>query len=48
MATDGINRILDIEPEHLHQRAPFFCGSYNDVQMVKEIYEAERKIKKNK
>ena len=26
-ATDGKNRILDIEPESLHQRVPFYVGS---------------------
>ena len=42
MATDGVDRILDIEPDNLHERAPFFCGSVNDVQAVKEIFEKER------
>merc|ERR1711879_388056 len=41
MATDGLKRILDIEPDHLHQRAPFFCGSVNDVLVVQDIFEAE-------
>ena len=27
MATDGTQRILDIKPESLHQRVPFFVGS---------------------
>jgi len=27
MATDGKNRILTINPESLHQRSPFYCGS---------------------
>lgn len=26
-ASDGFRRILDIEPDHLHQRCPFFVGS---------------------
>ncbi len=39
MATDGMNRILDIEPEELHQRTPLFIGSKRDVLMVKEVYE---------
>jgi fructose-1,6-bisphosphatase I len=26
-ATNGIQRILDIEPTHLHQRCPLFAGS---------------------
>lgn len=38
MAIDGKNRILDIEPDELHQRVPLFIGSKNDVLKVKEIY----------
>ena len=38
MATDGKMRILDIEPQELHQRVPFFIGSKKDVQKVIEIY----------
>jgi fructose-1,6-bisphosphatase I len=32
-ATDGYRRILDIKPEHIHQRVPFFGGS---TEMVKK------------
>jgi fructose-1,6-bisphosphatase I len=38
MATDGKERILDIEPQELHQRVPLFIGSKNDVEKVMEIY----------
>ncbi len=38
LATDGVNNILDIEPEHVHQRVPLFVGSRNDVLKVAEIY----------
>lgn len=31
-ATDGHGRILDIEPESLHQRTPFYVGSRNMVE----------------
>lgn len=31
LATDGVRRILDIEPTELHQRVPFFVGSKNMV-----------------
>ncbi|MDC5278535.1 fructose-bisphosphatase class I, partial [Acinetobacter baumannii] len=31
-ATDGVNRILDIVPEKLHQRAPFFVGTKSMVE----------------
>lgn len=28
-ATDGKQRIMEIDPQELHQRVPFFCGSTN-------------------
>ncbi|MDB5232981.1 MAG: fructose,6-bisphosphatase, type [Chitinophagaceae bacterium] len=31
-ATDGKNRILDLQPEALHQRTPFFIGSKNMME----------------
>lgn len=37
MATDGINRILDIQPVALHQRVPLVIGSQEDVLKVREI-----------
>lgn len=33
-ATDGVRRILDIEPEELHQRTPLVIGSREDVGYV--------------
>ncbi len=33
-ATDGVHRILDIMPEHLHQRTPLVIGSREDVGYV--------------
>lgn len=33
-ATDGVNRILDIVPERLHQRTPLVIGSREDVGFV--------------
>jgi fructose-1,6-bisphosphatase I len=33
-ATDGIQRILDIEPTDMHQRSPLFIGS---IQMMEEL-----------
>jgi fructose-1,6-bisphosphatase I len=38
LATDGIRRILDIEPEELHQRVPLFIGSKADVEVVLKFY----------
>jgi fructose-1,6-bisphosphatase I len=38
-ATDGLRRILDIEPTALHQRVPFVVGTVDDVEYVKMILE---------
>ncbi|PKN41910.1 MAG: class 1 fructose-bisphosphatase [Deltaproteobacteria bacterium HGW-Deltaproteobacteria-18] len=38
LATDGIRRILDIEPEELHQRVPLFIGSKEDVEVALKFY----------
>ncbi|MGG7035633.1 MAG: class 1 fructose-bisphosphatase [Flavobacterium sp.] len=36
-ASDGFNRIMEIKPTELHQRVPFFCGSYNMVEKAEEF-----------
>ena len=36
-ATNGKKRILEIQPEALHQRTPIFCGSEEDVLMVEKF-----------
>ncbi len=41
-ASDGYKRIMDIEPEELHERAPFFCGSKNMVEKAEEFMEKYR------
>jgi fructose-1,6-bisphosphatase I len=33
-ATDGVQRILDIEPDKLHQRTPFYVGSRRMVEQA--------------
>jgi fructose-1,6-bisphosphatase I len=38
MAIDGYRRILDIEPEEIHDRVPLIVGSKNEVLKVQEIY----------
>jgi fructose-1,6-bisphosphatase I len=42
LATDGVNRILDLKPTELHQRVPFFVGSKNMVNKVHEFLETYR------
>lgn len=35
LASDGFQRIMDIQPTKLHQRTPFICGSKNMVEKAK-------------
>ena len=39
-ATDGQQRILDIQPQKLHQRVPVFLGSKNEVELVTSYHKA--------
>lgn len=43
-ASDGFNRILDIQPTELHQRIPFFCGSKNMVEKA-EMFMKQQLVK---
>ncbi|MBW2938493.1 class 1 fructose-bisphosphatase [Aureisphaera sp. CAU 1614] len=36
-ASNGFERIMDIQPTELHQRTPFFCGSKNMVEKVENF-----------
>lgn len=36
-ASDGFQRIMDIKPESLHQRVPFFCGNADMVSKAEEF-----------
>lgn len=40
MATDGLNRILDIQPDSLHQRVGVALGSAREVRRVQEYHAA--------
>lgn len=42
MATDGAQRILDIQPTALHQRSPLFIGATDLVRKAMEfVYEEQ-------
>jgi fructose-1,6-bisphosphatase I len=41
-ATNGRQRVLDIEPTSLHQRSPLFLGSAEDVGIVLEFLGGKR------
>jgi fructose-1,6-bisphosphatase I len=36
-ASDGFSRVMEISPTALHERTPFFCGSYNMVEKAEEF-----------
>src|SRR3990170_3219780 len=40
-ATDGKKRLLEIQPESLHQRIPIFIGSEDNVKLVEEFMKKE-------
>ena len=42
-ASNGYERILDIQPKELHQRVPFYCGSKNMVEKC-ESFLAKAKL----
>jgi fructose-1,6-bisphosphatase I len=42
-ATNGKKRIMEIEPDKLHQRCPIFIGSEEDVKIV-EKFMAEAEV----
>jgi fructose-1,6-bisphosphatase I len=44
MATDGKNRILDLDPNELHERCPLFIGSTNMVKRVMGMIEEENRV----
>lgn len=37
MATDGKTRILELDPQELHQRVPFYCGSTGMVSKLMDF-----------
>jgi len=41
-ASDGFNRILDIEPTDLHQKTPLIIGSKEDVDIAEEFIQGKR------
>jgi fructose-1,6-bisphosphatase I len=44
MATDGINRILDIQPRELHERVPLVIGSRADVSKYRDILQKSKSL----
>lgn len=42
-ASNGFERILDIQPTELHQRTPFICGSLNMVQKAEAFMQKHKR-----
>ncbi len=47
-ATDGQQRILDIQPEKLHQRVAVFLGSKNEVERVTSYHKEYRQSRRGR
>jgi fructose-1,6-bisphosphatase I len=43
-ATNGEQRILDIQPTQLHQRVSVFLGSKNEVDHVTQLHLTNKKV----
>ena len=41
-ASDGHHRILDIQPEHIHQRTPLFVGNEKDVLLAEAFLQGKK------
>jgi fructose-1,6-bisphosphatase I len=37
LATDGVRRIMDLQPSELHQRVPLFIGSRQEVELASDV-----------
>ena len=40
-ASDGTHRIMDVEPEALHQRTPLYIGNRDQVELVEKFHRGE-------
>jgi len=43
-ASDGFNRIMEIQPKELHERVPFICGSTKMVEKAEEFMARQREL----
>lgn len=39
----NMNRLLEVVPEHIHDRSGIFMGSYDEVQKVLDIHQKYKK-----
>ncbi|HAV22464.1 MAG: fructose-bisphosphatase [Ignavibacteria bacterium GWA2_55_11] len=43
-ASNGVERMMDVQPQSLHQRTPFFIGSEEDVAECEEFLQGKRLV----
>jgi len=43
-ASNGAQRILDLQPTKIHQRSPIFMGSPDDVKEIENLYKVNSKL----
>jgi fructose-1,6-bisphosphatase I len=43
-ASDGANRILDVQPTELHQRTPLYIGSKSEVELAQRILSGQPEL----
>jgi len=43
-ASNGTQRILDLQPTSIHQRSPIFMGSPDDVKEIENLYKTSSKL----
>lgn len=41
-ATDGIRRVLEVQPTSLHQRTPLYLGSAEDIAIMQDFLTGKR------
>ena len=46
MATNGVKRILELQPESLHEKTPFFIGSQEDVLLLEKFLDEAKEENK--
>lgn len=44
-ATTGTERVMEIQPQKLHQRIPIFMGSTEDVLLVEQLYKTHAEVR---
>ena len=44
LAINGFQRIMDVQPQELHERTPLYIGSKNDVDLAMQVLAGSREL----